>query len=369
MLTERQRKLTCVAGTHTGVVRSNNEDLFYCDPEGGTFIVIDGVGGHSAGEKAAEIALSVLRSRLERAIGSAEERLREAITIANNEIYKQAQEVEDWNGMSCVLTVALVEGETVTVGHVGDTRLYELRAGRITQLTHDHSFVGGLVADGLLDERAAMCHPRRNEIMRDVGSQLRQPDDADFIEISRHPFAPGAALLLCSDGLSDQVSAEEMLSVVARHSDDPSAVVSGLITAANAAGGTDNVTAVYVAAEPDAAVERPETVTADVEVARPRRAKRRSVSRVLHHPVACVTYGFLLAFICTSLLLWQERQWASRRPSLDVTQHTLFVNPQDPNAYASVGEALRQARAGDAIEVAPGEYQERIAEKLVLVKK
>ncbi len=370
MLTERQSRLVCAADSHQGLVRDNNEDLYYCDPESGAFIVIDGVGGHSAGEKAAEIARCILRSRLERDIGSTEERLREAITIANNEIYKQAQEHKDWNGMSCVLTIAIVEGETVTVGHVGDTRLYEIRAGRIAQLTRDHSFVGELVTKGLIDEREAMRHPRRNEITRDVGSNPRQPEDADFIEISTHPFAADGALLMCSDGLSDLVTTDEILSVVTQYFDDPSSVVRGLIEAANAAGGTDNVTVIYVAAaQAGAADGMLETETADAEAARPRSGKRRRVSRILRHRVACVSYGFLLAFICASLLLWQERRWEARGTAFDETRHTLFVNPQDPNAYSSVGEALRQARAGDAIEVAPGDYQERIAEKLVLVKK
>lgn len=369
---ERRRGLVCAAGSHQGLVRDNNEDRFYCDPEGGTFIVIDGVGGHSAGERAAEIASCAVRSRLGRATGSTEERLREAITVANNEIYEQAREHKEWSGMSCVMTVAVVEGETVTVGHVGDTRLYEVRAGRVTQLTRDHSFVGELVAKGLIDEREAMCHPRRNEITRDVGSAPHQPEDSDFIEISTHALAPGGALLLCSDGLSDLVSSDEILSVVTRCAGRPAAVVSGLIEAANAAGGSDNVTVVYVAcaeAGEEASEASPAaSATASVSADTPRRASRRRGARALRSRVACVTYGFLLAFVCVSLLLWQERR-REARAAAGATPHTFFVNPRDPNAYASVNEALRQARAGDAIEVSPGEYHERVAEKLVLVKK
>jgi len=254
--------LVCAAGTHPGLVRGTNEDLFHCDPDGGAFVVIDGVGGHRAGEKAAEIALRVLRSALARNAGDAERRLREAITAANNEIHREARRNPAWRGMSCVMTAALVEGGGVTVGHVGDTRLYEIGAGHIGQLTRDHSFVGELVAGGLIDERAAMRHPRRNEITRDVGSAPRRPEDPDFVEVGSHPFPPGRALLLCSDGLSDLVTPEEILSVVSRSPEDPGAVVRGLIEAANAAGGTDNVTAVYVrAADAGAAEGDPATGT------------------------------------------------------------------------------------------------------------
>jgi PPM family protein phosphatase len=248
MRADKRRRLICAGESHQGLVRDNNEDLFYCDSEGGIFIVIDGVGGHRAGERAAEIALKILCSRLEGSAGAAEERLREAITLANNEIYKQSQVNEAWSGMSCVLTASVVEGDKVTVGHVGDTKLYKIQPGRITQLTRDHSFVGELVAGGFINEEEAMEHPRRNEITRNVGSNPRQPGDPDFIEIGIHPFQPDSALLLCSDGLSDLVAPEQILSIVMGFFYSPSKVVNSLIDAANAAGGKDNVTVVYVVA-------------------------------------------------------------------------------------------------------------------------
>lgn len=248
MQTDERTRLICAGESHQGLVRDNNEDLFYCDSEGGIFIVIDGVGGHCAGERAAEIALKILRSRLEGSAGDAEERLREAITFANNEIYERMQANNAWSGMSCVLTAAVVEDGTVTAGHVGDTRLYQIQPGRITQLTRDHSFVGELVVGGFINEEEAMQHPRRNEITRDVGSRPHRPEDRDFIEICKHPFQPDSALLLCSDGLSDSVSPEQILSVVTKFFNSPYEVVNCLIDTANAAGGKDNVTVVYVVA-------------------------------------------------------------------------------------------------------------------------
>src|SRR5215468_1764394 len=116
--------LMAAGQTDTGRQRTVNEDRFHCDPARGLFIVIDGVGGQAAGGKAADIALSVLRTRLEGETGAVSDRLREAITDANNKIYGLARTRPQWNGMACVLTVAMVDHGTATIGHVGDTRLY-----------------------------------------------------------------------------------------------------------------------------------------------------------------------------------------------------------------------------------------------------
>jgi len=134
--------LAAAGGSHLGRQRTTNEDRFHADAERGIFLVIDGVGGHAAGEHAAETALTVLRARLERATGTPAERIREAITLANNEILRLGRARADWAGMGCVLTVAVVEDGVVTIGHVGDTRLYHFRNGDARKLTHDHSPVG-----------------------------------------------------------------------------------------------------------------------------------------------------------------------------------------------------------------------------------
>jgi PPM family protein phosphatase len=238
--------LPSAGGTDPGRVREHNEDRFHIDPARGIYLVVDGVGGHAGGETAAETALLQVRTRLERETGSLEERLREAITLANNEVYRLAQTNAEWAGMSCVLTAALVADGEVTIGHVGDSRLYKLRRGTIEKLTHDHSPVGEREDAGELDERAAMRHPRRNEVFRDVGSDRHTPADPDFVEIVKAPFESDAALLLCSDGLSDLVTSDEMLATARQHAGRPQAVVDALIARANRAGGKDNVTAVYV---------------------------------------------------------------------------------------------------------------------------
>ena len=105
--------------------------------------------------------------------------------------------------MACVLTAAVIRDGRAMVGHVGDTRLYKLRSGRIEKVTRDHSPVGEREDARELSELDAMQHPRRNEVYRDVGSEPHEPGDPDFIDIHEVPFEPDAALLLCSDGLTD----------------------------------------------------------------------------------------------------------------------------------------------------------------------
>src|SRR5262245_42380939 len=118
--------LIAAGQTDSGRRRNVNEDRFHCDAARGLFIVIDGVGGQAAGGKAADVALSTIRKRLGSETGPASKRLREAITLANNEIYRLSCMRPQWNGMACVLTAALVDNGRATIGHVGDTRLYKL---------------------------------------------------------------------------------------------------------------------------------------------------------------------------------------------------------------------------------------------------
>src|SRR5262245_8423663 len=245
--------LMAAGQTDPGRHRNVNEDRFHCDASRGLFIVIDGVGGQAAGGKAADVALDVLKTRLARETGTPAERLREAIAAANNEIYRLAGSRPEWNGMACVLTVALIEHGQATIGHVGDTRLYKLRHDRIEKITRDHSPVGEREDSRELSELQAMRHPRRNEVYRDVGSEPHKPDDGDFVDISEIPFEADAALLLCSDGLSDLVDSGTIADVVSQCVGEPQAVTRALVEMANAAGGKDNITVVYIEGEKFAA--------------------------------------------------------------------------------------------------------------------
>ena len=128
------------------------------------------------------------------------------------------------NGVRAHASRVLDNGSAV-VGHVGDSRLYQIRRGEIRKITHDHSPVGEREDNREISEEEAMRHPRRNEVFRDVGSEEHAPDDDDFIEVQRLSFEPDSALLLCSDGLSDQVASQDIRQTVERNAGDPETAV------------------------------------------------------------------------------------------------------------------------------------------------
>jgi serine/threonine protein phosphatase PrpC len=240
-----------------GLLRDNNEDRVYTDESAGIFLVVDGMGGRAAGETAAQTAIEVIPQHLKENKGD----VAGAITAANNEIYRRAQEREEWRGMACVLTLAVAHEDRITVGHVGDSRLYLVWNGTLRKVTADHSLVGELEDRGELTEAEAIAHPKRNEVFRDVGSRPRVADEEEFIEIRSFPFRPGAALLLCTDGLSDMLTSAEMNDIVQRYSGDPSVVARELIDAANRMGGKDNISVVFVAG-PEFLGDQSETMAA-----------------------------------------------------------------------------------------------------------
>ncbi len=232
-----------------GLRRTVNEDRVLADELHGVFLVVDGLGGHAAGEMAAETALRIIQERAASLAASSEveNAIREAIAEANNRIFQLAGENPDWQGMACVLTLAVAQEDRVTVGHVGDSRLYLAWNGKLRKLTSDHSPVGELEDRGELAEEDAMRHPRRNEVFRDVGSNFRQPDDPQFIDTKTFLFRSDAALLICSDGLTDVLTAEQIGAVIDDFDGDPENTVRRLVDAANEAGGKDNVSVVFVA--------------------------------------------------------------------------------------------------------------------------
>ncbi len=288
--------------TDTGPRRLSNEDRVYADDASGIFMVADGLGGHAAGELAAQTALDLIIRELDPAAGDIKKQVRQAITAANNEIFRLSQADVDSAGMACVLTLAVVHEDTVTVGHVGDSRLYLAWNGTLRKLTSDHSPVGELEDQGELTEAEAMSHPRRNEVFRDVGSRERKPGDEDFIEIKSFPFHASAALLLCSDGLSDALSSAEITSIVETYSGDPGATAELLVQAANQRGGNDNVSVVFVAGPEFIGVHSPEMADARVRHAitrmRPGGMRwKRQYSRVLWLAIGIIMGMLLFALL------------------------------------------------------------------------
>ena len=364
-------------GSDPGLQRNHNEDRCHWDEQRGIFFVVDGVGGQAAGEKAADTALAKLRDRLERQTGRTEDRIREAIAIANDEIYRLASIRAEWKGMACVLTVAVVDNGDVVVGHGGDTRLYKVRRGRLQKITRDHSPVGEREDAHELSEREAMRHPRRNEVFRDVGSEPHDPDDPGFIDVERVPFERDAALLLCTDGLTDSVDSATIGTIVEAFAGHPHDVVRELIEAANDAGGKDNVTAVYVEGDqfgvrhPRAPFDPPAERTSlpatpsDVDVPRVDAAIPPPVvmperARTSHRGVTWALV-VLLALIAGSALI-VETEWGTRLlsrlpiPSLSRgSRPAVVVGPS-----ASLASALAAARPGSDVIVEPGEYREAV---------
>ncbi|MBV9405590.1 MAG: serine/threonine-protein phosphatase [Acidobacteriaceae bacterium] len=235
--------------TDPGLERSVNEDRVWADETRGIFLVVDGLGGHAAGETAAETALRVIESRMSELDTQAEieHQIRQAITDANSRILELAELNPEYRGMACVLTLAVAQEERVTIGHVGDSRLYLAWNGNLRKITSDHSPVGEQEDQGELTEAEAMRHPRRNEVFRDVGSQPHAPDDSHFIETKSFLFRPDAALLLCSDGLSDVLTSAEISALIEQYDGSPESTARQLVDAANAAGGKDNISVVFVA--------------------------------------------------------------------------------------------------------------------------
>jgi serine/threonine protein phosphatase PrpC len=291
-------RLTAGAATDPGLVRQSNEDRCWMDVEHGVFLVVDGVGGQAAGELAAETAVAAVRETIG-AAGPAETRIRGSILHANNRIYELAQAEDARRGMACVLTLTVVEEGEIVIGHVGDSRLYLLWNGAIRKLTSDHSPVGEEEDSGALTETEAMAHPRRNEVFRDVGSLPRSASDPGFIEIRRCSFRDDAAILLCSDGLTDHLTSVQAREIAERYDGDAARVAAALVEAANAAGGRDNITALFVAGPgyrargaPRSGVTRPRFSTT-----RPGRGARLFTGRA-----AFLLYGLLLGMLVWAAL-------------------------------------------------------------------
>ena len=223
-----------VGGTDTGRKRRRNEDAYVDKPP--LFAVADGMGGAQAGEVASRIAAEALRGRGGAAPASTASS--SSIQAANRRVYERATADEAASGMGTTVTVALVGDDVVTFGHVGDSRAYLVREGKLEQLTEDHSLVAELIRSGKLSPEEAESHPQRSVITRALGTD---PDvDVDTFTIEA---APGDLFLICSDGLTTMVGDEAI-----RHRRAaprrPDAAAAELVGTANRSGGEDNITVV-----------------------------------------------------------------------------------------------------------------------------
>jgi protein phosphatase len=236
----------------TGRRRRRNEDNYVVAPP--LFAVADGMGGAQAGEVASQLAASALEAGDSNGLEGTK-RVDALIQEANRRIYDRATTDPSASGMGTTMTVALVEGMTVVIGHVGDSRAYLVRGDQMEQLTEDHSLVNELMKSGKLSEEEAQVHPQRSVITRAVGTD---PDvDVDGFTIEAEE---GDVFLICSDGLSDMVEDEQILELVHSHRDDLDKAVKALVAAANRVGGEDNITAVAFRISSEAAPNLEDTV-------------------------------------------------------------------------------------------------------------
>lgn len=229
------RVVACAARTDRGTRRRLNEDAMLVAAP--LLAVADGVGGHSAGEEASALTLDVLRRQVRALTDDPERELRRALRSAN-ETVRAAARGDGRERMATTLVAAIVGPTTLTVAHVGDSRAYVLRDGRLTQLTVDHSLVSALLADGTLDADAARTHPMRSVILRAVGL-----DGAVTADVATVAACDDDLVLLCSDGLSDPLE-PALLERLVRAERDLDHLVQNLADAARKAGGGDDVTAV-----------------------------------------------------------------------------------------------------------------------------
>jgi serine/threonine protein phosphatase PrpC len=230
--------------SHPGRKRRHNEDAWVCAPP--LFAVADGMGGARGGEIASRVAATALGEQVN---GSGEERVVALIQEANRQVFDRANEDSNASGMGTTITVALVEDGVIAIGHVGDSRAYLIRDGKLEQLTEDHSLVAELVRSGRLSPEEAETHPQRSVITRALGTD---PDvDVDSFSIEGKS---GDLFLICSDGLTSMVDDQTILEAVERQRSDLDAAAKELVAAANRSGGEDNITVVFF----EIAEERPE---------------------------------------------------------------------------------------------------------------
>src|SRR5262249_54628177 len=245
-----------VAGkTDPGRVRANNEDNFGYDSRYGIFVVCDGMGGQPAGEAASKTGvdnlLAYFRRNAERGpyhgngqppaeapgnLSPAARSLDRAIHLANHKIYEAGQQESGRSGMGSTIVAALIRGHALTIGNVGDSRIYLIRQGEIQQLTEDHSLVMEQVRQGYITREQAQQSEMQNVILRALGSEEELKVDVEDLVAM-----PGDLILMTSDGLTRYLNDHEILKIITTSS-SLEEMSSGLIQAANQRGGEDNIT-------------------------------------------------------------------------------------------------------------------------------
>lgn len=318
--------------SHTGCVRTNNEDNFVLkqqwDEQHILAVVIDGVGGYEGGEVAADIAAHSITEYLDNhSNGDCLELMKQAVIYANNRIYQERKIHYELSRMSCVLTAALIDlnAMRINMAHVGDTRLYQFTDGHIEKLSHDHSLVGYREEIGELTEEEAMTHPNRNIISKDLGSILLQENNS-YVEVASYPLDSNTQILLCSDGLCDMVHSKVMTRVLSL---DSSVVdkVNELIDCALQAGGRDNVTVIVVDIESDENLEESDNQYSTCDEEQPSCVNSKGHHRNCRCPKLCVALLIITAIVA-GVILYQNLN-SGNAPDEKISADTTLVAPAD----------------------------------------
>lgn len=234
--------------TDCGQVRDHNEDsggIFFNDANQLLAIIADGMGGHQAGDVASELAVNTIKeywhtSEKIKTPDKAENWILKAINKANEIIYKRALDNEDLLGMGTTVVLAICSEDFLTIGHIGDSRCYVYNENGFKQLTEDHSLVNELVRTGQISTEDAAYHPRKNVVLKALGTEEEVSADIQSLV-----WEQGNRLLLCSDGLTDKVSNEELFEYI-QSNDDLRSVGEEMIQLANERGGEDNISLIII---------------------------------------------------------------------------------------------------------------------------
>jgi protein phosphatase len=242
--------------SHPGMVRTHNEDSIFVDGEAGLAILADGMGGYSAGEVASGIAVNVISTGMLPELQSGRELskvdiasglthaallLQQQIALANKGIYEAAQARPECAGMGTTLVAAVFFQNRVSIGHIGDSRLYRLRADKFEQLTHDHSLLQEQIDSGMLTPEQAKYSLNKNLVTRALGIEAVVPAD-----IAEYRVEADDIFVLCSDGLTDMVEADTVRDIVVAKRTDMAEAAAELIDIANQNGGRDNISVVLI---------------------------------------------------------------------------------------------------------------------------
>ncbi|MGH8032730.1 MAG: PP2C family protein-serine/threonine phosphatase [Luteimonas sp.] len=224
--------------THAGLQRELNEDTYYGDSELGLWLVADGMGGHEYGEVASALAREAIVREIRQGTS-----LAQAIHIADEEIIRASRKRNDSLPMGTTVVAVHVLGNRFEVAWVGDSRVYLWREGKLAQLSQDHSYVQDLISQGTITVDQARSHPHRNVVTQALG--VTDPQNLNVETMSGELLA-GMQLLLCSDGLTEEVDDAGIAQVLAQTECSAQECVDGLVAAALDGGGSDNVTVVLV---------------------------------------------------------------------------------------------------------------------------